>query len=464
MQNSRYSESPAYATPVRTRFEGESSRVAMPVRLTGLFVLLYFLSLTLLGNSPGTAMIVDWILIALVCVFVAEQIGMRRNLSFPAPLVCFALFLCYLLLQMTWSPGSVSRLLTLASLFVMALVVVNYEAQVRGPSALECAFYAAVVCTFVYNFFSNETPVGGRVGSTLGNPNSYAELLMFAILFGARRWLVGSAGQRLTRKSLLALAALLVVGLYGIVFLSGSRKGMIFVLAGCVLILGYWVWLQPVRRRMLVSVLVVLILAGVGYVLYQSPKVERVSEITAFLRGESVQDTGLVKRGEMLDDAVDLWLQRPLTGWGLDRFREVSGWATYSHNNYVELLANEGLLGTLAYLLVYTTLLISLLRSLRRSKDAVLSAELYWALVVLLIMIGWSAAAVTYYSHIMWLVLSAVIAVSVRARARLQPSDPDSSSRSDPGLVPVVSRHAPVPADGVPSASSPPTLESRSDD
>ena len=104
----------------------------------------------------------------------------------------------------------------------------------------------------------------------------------------------------------------------------------------------------------------------------------------------------------MLEDAVELWLQRPFTGWGLDQFRNVSGWNTYSHDNYVELLANQGIVGCLLYLMVYVSTLVSLLRSLGRSRDAGLSADVFWAMVVVVVAMGWDVGAVSYYDRLSW--------------------------------------------------------------
>jgi len=223
----------------------------------------------------------------------------------------------------------------------------------NGATAVEYAIYFAVICTFVYNLIAHPAKVDGRIGSTLINPNSYSFLLMLGVLFALRRMLRNGLNtvlkhqgyhcvhpvfrsQHLWRRLpdwlekryapygssqcicvvVLALAAAdpaSYVGLYG-----GSRS---------------------IRGSRLCAVPVASVLAD--------------HPLADYLGGRNVADTSILMRDQMLKDATNLWLQRPFTGWGLDQFRAVSGWGTYSHDNYVELLANGGLVGLMLYLMIY---------------------------------------------------------------------------------------------------------------
>jgi O-antigen ligase len=409
------------ATPCDRPAESRARPASSAMRMTAVLTVLYTLTLVLFGQNPKTETLVMPVAVALILVFFVEVVGLHRGFSVPAPLVWFAAYLGFSMFQMIWSPGSVGTLLLLVEIFVISLAVVNHEAYGGNGRVVEYSFYLAVLCTFVYNLFSHEVPLDGRIGSTVVNANAYSQVLMFGVLFALRQWLVESVRHGLNRRTGLALAAFIGLSLYGIVDLTGSRKGIIMTVAAGVLIAVYWVWHQPIRRRLLVSVLVVVALAGLGYGLYRSPQAARITEISSFLQGESVSDTGLAKRSGMLEEAARLWLQRPFTGWGLDQFRNVSGWNTYSHDNYVELLANQGIVGCLLYLMIYVSTLVSLVRSFWRSRDDGLSADVFWAIVVVAVMMGWDIGAVSYYDRLSWLVLSVAVAVSVRARNHLRP-------------------------------------------
>jgi O-antigen ligase len=398
--------------------EVEQRRPAM--MLTAILVFLYILVLVLFGQNPKTETYVMPVAVALIAVYLVEVAVLHRSFSVPGPLLWFAAYLGFSMFQMIWSPGSVGTLVLLVEILVLALVIVNHEAYGSSGRVVEYSFYFAVLCTFVYNLFSHEVPLDGRIGSTLVNANGYAQVLMFGVIFALRQWLVESAKRRAGWKMAALLLAFVGLSLYGIVDLTGSRKGIFMTLTAGLLVAVYWVWHQPIRRRLLVTVLLVICIVGVGVGLYLSPQTERITEVSSFLKGQNVADTGLAKRGGMLEDAVSLWLQRPFTGWGLDQFRNVSGWNTYSHDNYVELLADQGIIGCLLYVMVYISTLASLLRSLARSRDAGLSADIFWAMVVVVVAMGWDIGAVSYYDRLSWIVLSMAIAVSLRARSLLR--------------------------------------------
>ena len=43
------------------------------------------------------------------------------------------------------------------------------------------------------------------------------------------------------------------------------------------------------------------------------------------------------------------FLERPIFGWGLDAFTQLSPYETYSHNNFIEILVSSGIVGFLFY-------------------------------------------------------------------------------------------------------------------
>ena len=384
--------------------------------LTGLFVFLYVVAVVLFAQSSETSLIATVLGFTLAYVFVVELVGRHRGFCFPAPLVWFLLFMCFCMFQMIWSPGSLAMLLTLTQLLILSFIVVNYIVFGSGDRAIEYAFYVAVILTFAYTVVFKSESYGGRVGSTLFNANTYAYVLMLGALFSIRRVLLNNINHTLSFKNSIALFAYFALCVYGIVYLTGSRKGILLTIAAGVVLALHWVWRQPIRRRPLLSASIVVVFALVGYALYTSPQFSRIVDLSNFFGGRSVVDTGLVKRSSMYRDAIALWLQRPFSGWGLDQFRVVSGWSTYSHDNYVELLANQGLIGLFAYVMIYVSTFVSLVRSYFLSRDPQVFTELFWALTVLGVQVAWDAGAVSYYDKLTWIILSVVVAVSVRAR------------------------------------------------
>lgn len=388
--------------------------------LTGIFVFLYVVAVVLFATSSETSLIATALGFTLAFVFAVELLRRKRGLCFPAPLVWFLIFLCLCILQMIWSPGSLAMLLTLIQLLILFFIVVNYVVLAGGSGAVEYAFYVAVILTFAYTRVFDPEAASGRAGSTLLNANGYAYVLMVGAIFALRRILLNNIKHNLHVANSIALCAYFALCVYGIVYLTGSRKGIILILAAVVVLALHWVWQQPMQRRLLLSASIVVLFALLGYALYRSPQFSRIVDFSNYLGGRNVVDTGLIKRSHLINDALSLWLQRPFSGWGLDQFRVVSGWSTYSHDNYVELLVNQGLIGLLAYLMIYVSTFASLVRSYFLSRDPEVSTELFWALTVLGVLAAWDTGAVSYYDKLTWIILSVVVAVSVRARVQIR--------------------------------------------
>ena len=348
-------------------------------------------------------------------VFSAELIVRRRTICLPAPLIWFVLFLCYVTFQMIWSPGSINMIVSLYILLLVAIVIVN-DVIHSGPLAIEIGFYVGVMFTFVYTILTGEAPEDGRISSTLGNPNLYSYVLVISMLFSFRRLLVGLAERSLGHKGVIACIGLIALHIYGITYLTGSRKGILIALAASGVLTIYFIWSQPIRRRVLFIVPLVMVMGLLVFIVVQSPQFSRVTQLGMFLEGGYVTDTSVTMRADLLSDAVQVWMQRPFTGWGLEQFAVVSGWGTYAHDTYVELLANHGIIGLLLHLMISGSLLVSLGRSLARSRTPGASAELFWAMTVVVMLLAWDLAAVSYYSRLGWTMLSVLIGLSVRLR------------------------------------------------
>ena len=389
------------------------------VSLLGACIFLYVISTVLFATKSSTYLIADAVGFGLAFVYIAQLFAHRRLLRIPVPLVCLGVFICYCTLQMAWAPGAGQLLATLMQLFVLSTIIVTFEADQDHSLVIELALYGSIIATFIYTLASHEVSLGGRYGSTLVNANAYAEVLMYGALIALRRAVLESVKGTLTYKKLLPLLGFYGLTLYGIAFLTGSRKGIILVVLGSVLIIWYWVWQQPPQYRILIMILVAAVFAGVAFGLYQSPQAKRLVYLGNFLQGSGTVDTSLLLRDDLIKEAVRVWLQKPFTGWGLGMFQSLSAYGLYAHDNYLELLANDGLIGLVCYLMIYITTFGSLLRSLWRSQKGPLRVDMFWGLVVIIMFVVWDTAAVSYYEKVPWIMLSLVIGIAVRAR-RLQ--------------------------------------------
>ena len=106
-------------------------------------------------------------------------------------------------------------------------------------------------------------------------------------------------------------------------------------------------------------------------------------------------------RQSMSQEGFELWQRSPVIGYGINQFRFVSSFTTYSHNNYIELLVSFGVLGFGLYYLILIVLGFRAIRGLILGSPY---APLLGSAVLLLLL--WDVALVSYSTRLIWLFLS----------------------------------------------------------
>ena len=209
-----------------------------------------------------------------------------------------------------------------------------------------CKVMLWMAVLLVGDYLLNATSNDGRFtlkvnANVLGMSASY--------LFG---FIMYAAKKAKWRKILLdvVLAILLVI-----ILLTGSRKALIMVAVFVVAFFLFWTpekgsvdMLLRIVGVVLLLVAAVLIIMNVD-VFYEALGKRLESLLTYWITGEET-DASAITRTNMINIALELFLNlNPLFGIGLNNFKYVSGYMTYSHNNYVELLCSLGIVGVLVY-------------------------------------------------------------------------------------------------------------------
>lgn len=100
-------------------------------------------------------------------------------------------------------------------------------------------------------------------------------------------------------------------------------------------------------------------------------------------------------RQEMIYYGLNFWAQKPLFGYGINNYQilyaGISGRYVYSHNNYIEILVNVGMIGFVAYYAYY----IYLLRKLWNKKGNSLNLRNFFIAYVICLL-PFELGAITY--------------------------------------------------------------------
>jgi O-antigen ligase len=357
-------------------------------------VVLFVLGTFLVSSLPGLSRLVHLAIGLMVLALLARSSRTPLVLRWD-PLIPIAwAFTAYAFASVLWSVEHGSALVSAIGLVVNVLgATIVWMALQNGARLRALAIAAAVGASVqgVVALVQTYALGASRSVGLVGNANALAiQLSMTAFLLllvlGRERW-----------AQIVALALFVVATVT-----SGSRK-MLFVWLTYALLL-----LEQLRFRLkrssltTAALLMFLPFLAWGVVEYGGAVTEPLGELTFYQRLEGTlegRETGI--RSGMIVEALRLWWERPVAGYGIDQFRYANRlYGTYSHNNYTEMLANFGVIGLLAYYLLYAVLAVRALRALIDGR------RVAWVvLAILFVTFLMDVARVSYGGRLTWVLL-----------------------------------------------------------
>lgn len=242
---------------------------------------------------------------------------------------------------------------------VIALVIENNVNSKKDiEDYLKIVLWSAIYMVIILAINTPVTEWGTeRLGENIGmNSNAVGIKLAFSIII-----LLYFAEKR---KILYVLLALLVtVNLF-----SGSRKALFMMLLGIVIFFVVGKEINKKIRNILISFLIVIFIM---YEVMNNPILydilgHRVQNALNFMMdmGSVTGENSIIERSFYRKTAMQMFWERPVLGWGGNGFvthiREIHySHVAYSHCNYVELLADLGIVGFLLYYSLQMRILIN---------------------------------------------------------------------------------------------------------
>ncbi len=351
--------------------------------------------------------------------FAAMSVFIILNIKNKEPLICKnlifpALFFAWESLSLIWSADkkySLFRWETQAQLFLLFLFVYYYIRTKGSVNVFLVATYWSGYALMIYTVYRYGLAtilafVSGaeRLGGEINNENAYGMFFASAILV---------AFYFITQKrSKLHIISIVLFSFFALA--SGSKKAAVMILAGIVGISVLTYGIKRMWKIVLVFVfLIVSILAIVNTNLFPSV----VERFTSFLGGEF--NAGDYNRKMFRKAGLKLIVKRPLFGYGLAAFAEVSGIGTYSHDNFIEIGVGSGVVGLILYYVPWFSSAWFLLKDFFREKG---DSLILFMLVFLYIVMG--IGGVQYESRDAWILLAVALAtidkIELDANARCE--------------------------------------------
>jgi O-antigen ligase len=279
-----------------------------------------------------------------------------------------AVFLAYCVLR-SFSAGGESKpfdvLFSLASAFLGGIAIATaLQTGVRFRWIVYAQVASNLIQILIILFGLGPEPDPGedtfRYAGITGNANQLAlQLTLGACMI----WL-------LPRKSGLIPCGFAFAAVAFALAVTGSRKAVLIAFFFLVLVMIQAWDLVPRRKRRVFLSWAIGAPCLLGLLL--SPLIwQHAKELVVVQRTVEYDDSSYRTRAEMIQQGIQFWRQAPLFGNGTDAFRSLSGKGTYSHNNYVELLCDLGILGVTLFYALHAQVVVHALRVHRTLKISV---------------------------------------------------------------------------------------------
>ncbi len=339
------------------------------------FITLIFLVLSLtisfaLGEANYGAYVLFVCLFGLIVCYLVREQG-RITLSFNWMHMYMLLFIgvCYLSSIDALDPSvALSRSFDIVKVFFMLIVLyMCFQREKSVDSLLKIGMWTGyIVCFYaVYyygvDYFINVLSSSTRIANEALNANTVGLLGANAIVMTVYYMMY----EKPHWWNIIALPTM------GILAATGSRKALVFVLAGIVLLFIFKSFRSPNIVNSLIKLVAYLGILTITFIgILQLPifseVLERMSSMVDAFSGTG-GDSSTIVRMTLVDIGWDLFYQAPIIGVGIHNPSVytyfIFGYENYYlHNNYIELLAGTGIIGVITYYSMYAYLVYNMLR------------------------------------------------------------------------------------------------------
>jgi O-antigen ligase len=204
---------------------------------------------------------------------------------------------------------------------------------------------------------------GTRVSGTLSNPDLFACYMSLAIFIT----FFILALEKNSKLKILWLF-LIVLNTYTL-FFSGTRGSWLGFICGILTLIFFNFSSLDHKKR---NIIYLGILSIIGFIIFVNLNTHWIGNIPGGEVIERISQTGLSGRTEIWGPSLIAIKERPILGWGFESFAFVSdkymtnfGGGVYfdrAHNKVVEILVYGGIVGLIAYLLIFISILYLIFR------------------------------------------------------------------------------------------------------
>lgn len=242
--------------------------------------------------------------------------------------------------------------------------------------------------------YIQQSEVSIRIGDDVSNANSvgismaYGSIIaVFFLVYNSNKYY--SVLYKIVHLSIILLSSVFVL-------LSGSRKALVILFVGFGILFVFCGKKESIAKRLssilLACIVVLILLYALNNVPAFSLIYKRMDSLLSGLSGKGSLDYSSRERFRFIDEGWNAFLKHPFLGQGA--YSSYMYFHTYSHNNFIEVLMNTGLIGFLIFYTPYIKNCFELFRTSRHDNT-------YWILLILYLWVIFGGyGMVTYFNKI----------------------------------------------------------------
>lgn len=331
----------------------------VPVRIAEFALFLYVSTMLFALSAPQWNTLSNYFGLVVAAICFAELGLFRAKASLfhqLRPLVVMGLFVLLVATAIVYRPDGINYIQRSVLIFGLLIIVFMTIRATGRITSVSAGFAAGVLilwplvlqqADFLQSGQRLELDVANTGEGGL-NPNGYGILLNIAVLLSLYEIYINlSRRSGLLKYVIFAICiAVIAIATYQIVFFLGSRQNQLWLM---LTFIGVSFLISQGRfslERIVIGAFIGAFLLGILFFLFrESPHLERVmSPVNVLVHGEDLSGSDAT-RINMIKRGFSLWLTSPIWGLGVEGYQIYSGFATYSHNMFIEILVNYGLFG-----------------------------------------------------------------------------------------------------------------------
>lgn len=369
--------------------------------LSNIFLTIFlFLSLTISFALGENSSIGKYVLLScLLLVFIFYLLGNKGviKLKIKSIHIYMIAFIMCCFLSASFATNTeiaISKTIDIIEIFLMVIIAyLCFQDKKNIDSLLKIIMWSGYLVTYYsilyygWDLIKAILSVGYRIGNEALNANTLGMCAAYSIIITIYYMLY----DKIKWWNVVAIPAIAIIAV------SGSRKALIVVLIGSILLFILKNFSDKnAMRAIFKTFLTVIVISLLFYLLLQlsmfSTLLERIQKMMATFLGNGEVDSSSLARIKLVNIGKQLFLKSPFVGVGIDNPKlytysifKIDNY--YLHNNYIELLAGVGLIGTIIYYSIYGSIFIKLIKY-RNFTDKEYNITLALFLIKLIMDIG----------------------------------------------------------------------------